>query len=160
MPDILLTSASISDRCESSLAGFPSPQTNALRSSRDPARGVEEATAFSPRRWNRLAIREKGRVTFLRPQEVDWVKAEGNYVRIAVGRRTHLLRETLQWAATRLAAHHFLRVSRSYVVNLERVKEWQPLFHGDSVLILEDGTRITVSRFYRDRLEAVVGQLS
>jgi len=111
------------------------------------------------RTWNRLAIREGGRVVFLQPDEIDWIEAEGNYVRLHVGKESHLLRETMGSTEARLASKKFLRVSRSTIVNLERVTEWQPLFHGDSVLILRDGTRLTVSRVYRDTLERLVGQL-
>ena len=62
-------------------------------------------------------------------------------------------------AEARLEVRKFLRVGRSVLVNLERIKEWQPLFHGDSILILKDGTRLTVSRIYREKLERLVAQL-
>lgn len=90
---------------------------------------------------------------------LDWIEAEGNYVRLHAGKKSHLLRETMHSVETRLAERKFLRVSRSTLVNLERVREWQPLFHGDSVLILEDGTRLTVSRAYRENFERLAGQL-
>jgi len=111
------------------------------------------------RTWNRLAIPEGGRVVFLQPDEIDWIEAEGNYVRLHVGKESHLLRETMSSTEARLASKKFLRVSRSTIVNLERVREWQPLFHGDSVVILRDGTRLTVSRVYRETLDRLVGQL-
>jgi len=79
--------------------------------------------------WNRLAIRDAGRVLFLQPDEIDWIEAEGNYVRLHVGKESHLLRETMNAAEERLASKKFLRVSRSTIVNLERIAEWQPLFH-------------------------------
>ena len=109
--------------------------------------------------WDRLPVREAGRVTFVRSEEIDWVEAEGNYVRLHLGKQTHLLRETMGATESRLAAKKFLRISRSSLVNLERVKEWQPLFHGDSVLILKDGTRLTVSRNYREKLDQAVARL-
>ncbi len=118
-----------------------------------------EAMRAGSRTWDRLAIRDGGRVVFLQPDEIDWIEAEGNYVRLHVGKESHLLRETMSSTEARLAARKFLRVSRSTIVNLERVKEWQPLFHGDSVVILRDGTRLTVSRVYRDTLDRLVGQL-
>ncbi len=111
------------------------------------------------RTWDRLAIRDGGRVIFIPPEEIDWIEAEGNYVRLHVGKESHLLRETMSSTEGRLASMKFLRVSRSTIVNLERVKEWQPLFHGDSVVILRDGTRLTVSRVYRESLGRLVGQL-
>src|SRR5439155_11387125 len=109
--------------------------------------------------WDRIVVRETGRVTFLKPDEIDWVEAEGNYVCLHVGAKSYLLRETMAEAETRLLAKKFLRVSRSALVNLERIKEWQPLFHGDSVLVLKDGTRLTVSRVYREKLDQLVAQL-
>ena len=109
--------------------------------------------------WNRLAVRDAGRIVFLRPDEIDWIEAEGNYVRLHVGKESHLLRETMNSTEARLASKQFLRVSRSSIVNLERVTEWQPLFHGDSVVILRDGTRLTVSRVYRESLDRLVAQL-
>jgi len=111
------------------------------------------------RSWNRLAIRDGGRILFLQPDEIDWIEAEGNYVRLHVGKESHLLRETMSAVERRLASMKFLRVSRSTIVNLERVTEWQPLFHGDSVVILRDGTRLTVSRVYRETLDRLVTQL-
>ncbi len=119
---------------------------------------LEELRAGS-RTWDRLAIRDGGRVVFLQPDEIDWIEAEGNYVRLHVGKESHLLRQTLSSTQARLASMKFLRVSRSTIVNLERVKKWEPLFHGDSVVILRDGTRLTVSRAYRETLDRLVGQL-
>ena len=109
--------------------------------------------------WDRLAIRDAGRILFLQPEHIDWIEAEGNYVRLHVGKESHLLRETMNSTEERLASKRFLRVSRSTIVNLERVGEWQPLFHGDSVVILRDGTRLTVSRVYRETLDRLVAQL-
>jgi two-component system LytT family response regulator len=109
--------------------------------------------------WDRLVVRETGRVTFVKPDEIDWIEAEGNYLRLHVGTRSYLLRETMSAAEARLSSKKFLRVSRSALVNLERIQEWQPLFHGDSVIILKDGTRLTVSRIYREKLDRLVDQL-
>jgi two-component system, LytTR family, response regulator len=110
--------------------------------------------------WDRIAVREAGRVIFLKPEEIDWIEAAGNYLRLHVGKKFHLLRETMNSAETRLREKKFLRVNRSVLVNLERVKEWQPLFHGDSVVILEDRTRLTVSRGYREKLDGLVARLN
>jgi len=109
--------------------------------------------------WSRLAVREAGRIVFVKPDEVDWIEAEGNYLCLHVGKKSYLLRETMHSAEASLAPKQFLRISRSALVNLERVKEWQPLFHGDSVLILENGTRLTVSRVYRENFSRLVAQL-
>ena len=102
----------------------------------------------------RLMVRSAGRVTFLRVEEIDWVEAAGNYVRLHVGRDAHLLHEGLAALATRLNPARFARIHRSTIVNLDRVRELQPWFHGDAVAILRDGTRLQVSRTYRDALGA------
>jgi two-component system, LytTR family, response regulator len=109
--------------------------------------------------WDRLAVRDSRRVTFFKPEEIDWIETEGNYLRLHVGRTSHLLRQTMNTAEARLASKKFLRISRSALVNLERVKEWQPLFHGDSLLTLADGTRLTVSRVYREGLDRLMARL-
>ena len=109
--------------------------------------------------WDRLAIRDAGRIRFLQPDAIDWIEAEGNYVRLHVGKESHLLRETMNATEERLASKNFLRVNRSTIVNLERVAEWQQLFHGDSVVIPRNETRLTVSRVYRETLDRLVAQL-
>jgi two-component system, LytTR family, response regulator len=102
----------------------------------------------------RLMVKSAGRVVFLRVDEVDWIEAVGSYVRLHVGREAHLLHEGIAALMTRLAPSRFARVHRSTIVNLDRVRELQPWFHGDAVAILRDGTRLQVSRTYR---EAIVG---
>ena len=109
--------------------------------------------------WDRLAVRDARKIIFFKPEEIDWIETEGNYLRLHAGKKTHLLRQTMQTAEARLASKKFLRISRSTLVNLERVREWQPLFHGDSLLTLEDGTRLTVTRMYREGLDRVLDRL-
>jgi two-component system, LytTR family, response regulator len=109
--------------------------------------------------WDRIALREQGKVTFIKPPEIDWIESEGNYVRLHIGHRSCLLRETMSSMEARLAEKKFVRVSRSALVNLEKIKEWHPLFHGDSVLVLDDGLRVPVSRVFRERLDELVAGL-
>ena len=91
-------------------------------------------------------------VMVLHAHEIDWIEAAGNYVQLHVAGATHLLRETMTWLEEQLPAQKFLRVSRSAMVNLDRVKELQALFYGDFAVILRDGTKVTMSRNYRERL--------
>jgi two-component system LytT family response regulator len=98
----------------------------------------------------RLMIKSQGRVFFLRADEIDWIEAEGNYVRLHAGRDTHMLRETMNHLASRLDPEKFLRIHRSTLVNIERIKELQPMFSGDYTVVLRDGTQLTLSRTYRD----------
>ena len=135
-------------------------QKNSPELYRDRLLGLLEDLRAQSQSWERLVIREAGRVVFLRIDEIDWIEAEGNYLRLHTGKESHLLRETMGTAEARLAPKKFLRLSRSTLVNLERVKEWQPLFHGDSIVILRDGTRLTVSRVYREKFDRLVARLS
>jgi two-component system, LytTR family, response regulator len=105
----------------------------------------------------RLVVKTAGRVFFLRPEEIDWVEAAGNYVKVHVGREDHLLRETMSALEGRLDADRFVRIHRSTLVNLDRVKELQPWFHGDYKVILRDGTELTLSRGYRPKLQELLG---
>jgi two-component system LytT family response regulator len=134
-------------------------QKNSPGVNRDRLQGFLEDLCAKSQSWERLVIREVGRVVFVKPDEIDWIEAEGNYLRLHVGKESFLLRETMGAAQTRLAARKFLRLSRSTLVNLERVKEWQPLFHGDSAVILRDGTRLTLSRVYREQFDRLLARL-
>jgi len=100
----------------------------------------------------RLLVHERGRAFFVRVDEVDWFEAAGNYVRLHVGRATHRVRLPLARLEARLDRRQFRRINRSYIVQLDRIRELQSWFHGDSVVILTSGTRLRLSRRYRDRL--------
>jgi len=100
----------------------------------------------------RLLVADNGRSFFVRTSDVDWMEAARNYVRLHVGHRTHLLRATLGALEQRLDPERFRRVSRSALVNVDRVREVQPWFHGDAVVILDGGARLPLSRRYRTNL--------
>lgn len=106
----------------------------------------------------RLVVKSGGRVFFLRTEEIDWIEAAGNYVRLHLGTESHLFRETMNRMEARLDGRRFSRIHRSRIVNTERIKEMQPWFNGDSVVILRDGTRLTLSRGYRDKLQQRLGK--
>lgn len=105
----------------------------------------------------RLVIKSAGRVFFLRADEIDWIESAGNYVRLHVGREAHLLRETMNTLEAKLNPAKFLRIHRSTIVNVERLKELQPLFRGEYVLILRDGTQLTSGRAYKEKLQELLG---
>lgn len=111
-----------------------------------------ESVRPGPRPVERLLIRSPGRVYFIRAGEIDWVEAEGNYVRIHAGKETHFLRDTLGGMEARLDPHKFVRIHRSVVVNVESIQELQPLFSGDYTVILHDGRRLTLSRGHKEKL--------
>jgi two-component system LytT family response regulator len=101
---------------------------------------------------DRFIIKSGGRVVFLRVEEIDWMRTVGNYVRLQVGRDSHLMRETMSGMEAKLNPDRFMRVHRSTIVNLDRVKEVQPWAKGEYVVIMRDGTRLIMSRRYRERL--------
>jgi two-component system, LytTR family, response regulator len=113
-----------------------------------------------PRHLERLAIKAGGKIVFIRTEEIDWIGAEGNYARIHSGNRSHLLRETMNTLETKLDPDRFLRIHRSTIVNTESISELEPLFQGDYVVILRDGTRLTSSRGYRSNLQAFMNRAS
>lgn len=105
----------------------------------------------------RFVIKSGGRVFFLKNDEIDWIEAAGNYVRLHVGTETHLLRETMSAIQKKLDTATFIRIHRSTFVNIEKVKELQPWFHGEYVVIMRDGTQLTMSRSYRSNLPDLMG---
>lgn len=111
-----------------------------------------------PRHLERLVIKNSGRVQLLKTQEIDWIEAEGNYVRVHAGKEAHLLRETISTLETQLNPKKFMRIHRSTIVNLDRIRELQPWFHGEYRIILRDGTQLMLSRSYREKLNEVLGK--
>jgi two-component system LytT family response regulator len=112
-----------------------------------------------PKQRERLVVKSAGRIMFLRTDEIDWIEAADNYVRLHVGPDSHLLRETLGSFESHLDSSRFIRIHRSTVVNVDRMKELQPWFHGDYIVILQDGTRLNLSRTYRDRVIDLLGEI-
>jgi two-component system LytT family response regulator len=120
--------------------------------------GLLEDLQAKQKRLTRLVIKSAGRIVFLRVEEIDWIEAADNYVRVHAGRESHLIRETLQSLGNRLDAEKFLRIHRSTLVNLDRIRELRPIFHGDYLVRLNDGTELTLSRSYREKLLEPLGQ--
>jgi two-component system LytT family response regulator len=102
---------------------------------------------------DRVVIKSASRVFFLRVEEIDWIEAAGNYLKLHAGAEAHLLRETMGNLEARLDPDKFLRIHRSTIVNIERIQELQPWFHGDYVVLLCDGTKLTLSRSYRQKFQ-------
>jgi two-component system, LytTR family, response regulator len=94
----------------------------------------------------RLLVKSEGRILFLKPDEIDWVEAVGDYVKLHVAAESHMLRATMGEMEKRLAATGFARIHRSRLVNLDRVKELRPMFQGESIVLLKNGTRLSASR--------------
>jgi len=100
----------------------------------------------------KLIVRDRGRVIFLRSDEIDWIEAAGNYVRLHRGKEQFLYRETMANLESKLNPQRFVRVHRSTIVNIERIKELLPWFRGDYTIVLCDDQKLTLSRNYRGRL--------
>lgn len=109
-----------------------------------------------PQYLTRLLIKSAGRVFFLKVDEIDWIGAEDYYVKLHVGRRSHLLRETMGEMEARLDPQKFLRIHRSTIVNVERIKELHQLFNGDYSVVLLDGTELKLSRSRREQMQTLL----
>ena len=101
----------------------------------------------------RIAVKLDGRVFFVRVDEVDFMESAANYVKLHVGGEVHLIRERLGDLASRLDPSRFARIHRSTIVNLDKIKEIQPWFSGDALVILRGGQKLRLSRMFRSSLE-------
>jgi two-component system LytT family response regulator len=105
---------------------------------------------------DRLVIRTRSKVSFLKPSEIDWIEADGKHAVLHAGRETHVVRHTLTRLEQRLVPHGFVRVHRSAIVNVDRIKELEPWFHGEYVVILNDGTKLTSSAAHSQALHRII----
>jgi two-component system LytT family response regulator len=119
---------------------------------------LEELKAGS-KYLERLVIKSGGRVFFLEACDIDWIEAEGNYVSVHSGKKSHLLRETISSLETQLDPKKFRRIHRSAIVQLDKIKELQPWFHGEYRIILHSGAQLMLSRNYRENLQEALGKV-
>jgi two-component system LytT family response regulator len=119
--------------------------------------GLDARTA-PPSFLSRIAVKDRGRVVLVRTDEIDWIEAADYCAKLHVGERTYVIRESMKSLAARLDPTHFFAVSRSAIVNLNRVREIQPFARGSHIVILNDGTRVTLSRARREVLERQLRQ--
>ena len=108
---------------------------------------------------HRLVANSAGRVLFLKLADIDWIEAAGNYVTLHAGKESHMVRTSMNALEPRLDPTHFVRIHRGSIVNSERVREMQPLFRGEHVLLLKDGTQLNVGRAFRARLLQQMGSI-
>jgi two-component system, LytTR family, response regulator len=106
----------------------------------------------------RLAIRTNGRLVFLNLSEIHWVEAAANYVRLNTGKDSYLFRETISRISERLNPPHFVRIHRSVIVNVTRIKELIPVNSGEYVVVLHSGKELSCSRGYRANLQQLIGK--
>lgn len=105
---------------------------------------------------DRILLKAGGEIYFLKADEIDWIEAEGDYMKFHAGGRVHLLRETMGNLEGRLDAKRFIRIHRSTIVNIDRVKKLSPSFAGEYAVILHDGSKLRLSRGYHDRLQELM----
>ena len=105
----------------------------------------------------RIAIKSNGRIILLKTDEIDWIEAEHNYVRLHTRGVTHMIRETMTALEAKLNSRRFRRIHRSTIVNVDRIKEIQPWFRGDAIVVLDNGQKLTASRNFRDQLREWLG---
>jgi two-component system LytT family response regulator len=115
-----------------------------------------ETEGEAPRADERITVKTAGEIYFLRPEEIDWIEAEGDYMKFHVGSQTHLMRETMSRLEARLDPRHFVRIHRSTIVNLDQVQKLSPSFVGEYTVVLRDGTKLKLSRGYQDRFKSLL----
>lgn len=106
-------------------------------------------------RTDRFIVKSAGRIMFLRSDEISWISAADNYVYLHANGASHLIRTSLKALEQKIDGDRFVRVHRSAIVNMGSVRELIPLAHGDYELVLRDGTRLTASRTFSDRLRPI-----
>ena len=106
----------------------------------------------------RLVVRSKDRVLFLKPEEVDWIEAAGNYVRLHQGDKSYLLRRTMVSLEETLPSREFVRIQRSVIINVERLAELRHEGKDEYVVVLRDGRELSLSPRYREALERILGR--
>ncbi|HKQ72346.1 MAG TPA: LytTR family DNA-binding domain-containing protein [Blastocatellia bacterium] len=105
-----------------------------------------------------LSVKVDERVLLLRVSEIDWIEAEGNYVRVHIGKQTHFLRETISGLEEQLDPKTFIRTQRGAIVNVNRIRELHVWTRGDYRIVLHDGAELTLSRHYRENLDVLLNR--
>lgn len=106
----------------------------------------------------RLAVASAGRIVFVPAEEIDWIGAEDNYARLHVGRHVYDVRETLQVLMEKLDPGEFIRIHRSTIVNVRRIREVQPWFRGSHIIVLHSGEKLRMSRYQKDAIDRLLGK--
>ncbi|HSE22326.1 MAG TPA: LytTR family DNA-binding domain-containing protein [Pyrinomonadaceae bacterium] len=115
---------------------------------------LREVGSRKPTYLKRLMVKLTNRVVLLKVEEIDWIEADGNYAKLHIGAKSHLLREKMHDLEKQLDPDKFVRIHRSIIVNLNRIKELQPHFNGDYIVVLDNGRQLRLSRSRREQLES------
>jgi two-component system, LytTR family, response regulator len=116
-----------------------------------------EQSGILRRPMARLPVKSNGRIVFVRLDEIEWIEAEGNYLRLHLEDESYLLRETMNSFEARVDPQHFMRIHRSAIANIDCIKDVQPWFTGEYVVRMKSGKELTLSRKYRDNLRRLLG---
>ena len=106
---------------------------------------------------DRIAVKSVGRTVFVSTAAIDWIETAGNYLTLHAAAETQLVRETMSQLEAKLDPRQFVRIHRSTIVRIDAVREITPLFNGDQTVILTDGTKVVLSRSYREKAKAALG---
>lgn len=153
----------ITEREESGVARKLAALMNDIRPARSAAESGQPHRAETPDAAppaalpTRIAIRDRDRVVFIDIADIDWIGADGDYVRIHTAGKSHLVRDTMAAMETRLDPNTYVRIHRSTIVNVSRIKELRPYTSREYAVILRDGTRLRLSRRFRNRLRVHFG---
>jgi two-component system, LytTR family, response regulator len=128
------------------------------RTNKSELKALLEEMKTAPRYLERLVIKAHGKVFFLKTDAIDWIEAQGKYELVHAGQESHLIREGMGKLESELDPKKFVRIHKSTIVNIDRIEHLQPLFHGDFRAFLRNGTRLTVSRRHREKLEKFLGK--
>jgi two-component system LytT family response regulator len=139
-------------RREESLSNRSSQLMNYLQP--DPVRAAADRVGANTS--DRILVKSSGEIFFLKAEEIDWIEAEGDYMKFHVSGRAHLMRETMARLESRLDGKNFIRIHRSTIVNLDRVRKLSPASAGEYTVVLVDGTKLKLSRGYHDRVAALL----
>ena len=107
---------------------------------------------------DRILVKSSGEIFFLKAEEIDWIEADGDYMKFHGGGRTHLMRETMARLEARLDPRRFIRIHRSTIVNIDRLRKLSPSFAGEYAVVLHDGTKLKLSRGYHERIDTLLKQ--
>jgi two-component system LytT family response regulator len=119
---------------------------------------IEELKTVRKEYLERIPVKRNERILFINANDVDWIEANGRYVFLHAGKESYLFKEALKTLEPDLDPRIFVRIHRSNIVNLNRIKQMQQWFHGDYLVVLQDGTQLMLSRRYRDKLHAALGR--
>jgi two-component system LytT family response regulator len=117
----------------------------------------DTASIAPPQYLERIAVKSVGRTVFVSTAAVDWIETEGNYLSLHIGKDVKLVRETMSQIEAKLDPRQFVRIHRSTIVRIDAVKEITPLFNGDQSVVLSDGTKVVLSRSYREKARTALG---